>query len=108
MSNKSNDGGPAFPIHCINLVEGKAISDVFTAGMSLRDWFAGMAMCEAMRQVHDCVQQIPELTEAAISDEGVAVLLGRVSGMAYTLADAMLAARDKEAGPGKTGKTTGE
>ena len=37
MSDKINDGGPAFPIQ-----GGLGLNS--TKGMSLRDWFAGMAL----------------------------------------------------------------
>ena len=37
MTNQPNDGGPAFPVV-------DALNEVSCSGMSLRDWFAGMAM----------------------------------------------------------------
>ncbi len=62
-----NDGGPAFPVHDLG-IHG-------TYGMSLRDWFAGMAM-QAW------------LSGGARSAEIV------VAESAYRYADAMLAARE--------------
>ena len=38
----ADDGGPAFPEPCTQEWRGKEFQ--FTPGMSLRDWFAGMAM----------------------------------------------------------------
>lgn len=38
------DGGPAFPIP-ISCDAGGGIQESRFAGMSLRDWFAGMALC---------------------------------------------------------------
>lgn len=62
MSGQRKDGGPAFPRQ-------------FGEGMTLRDWFAGMALCG------DYDRRDPK------SD----------AEWAYKQADAMLAARDGEA-----------
>lgn len=47
MSNEVNNGGPAFPVPIIVQQDTKT-EDVFDfvglSGMSLRDWFAGMAL----------------------------------------------------------------
>jgi hypothetical protein len=81
MSQRIEDGGPAFPITVP--VEFQYAYD----GMSLRDWFAGQALpaviaATSAGQHH--LQVEPEQTaERALADA------------AYKLADAMLAARQK-------------
>jgi len=70
MSEKSN-GGPAFPLA---LQDGLTSNCYTDAGMSLRDWFAGMAMTGLCSH--------PRFPSNAIPRE------------AYTIADAMLAARE--------------
>lgn len=64
-----NDGGPAFPTQ--NGCQ-------FDPGMSLRDWFAGMAL-----------GHIPALLD--VSDENASCK--NIAGHAYQIADAMIAAR---------------
>ena len=69
MSDKIKDGGPAFPQNdaLINRINNHD-------GMSLRDWFAGVAVHE----MSSC-----EITKKNIAEA------------AYALADAMLAEREK-------------
>ena len=72
------DGGPAFPCIRISYGTGVAGSDqrVHLPGMSLRDWFAGMALAE-----------VPDpLTE----DDAPKTAM-----LAYAIADAMLQERTK-------------
>lgn len=67
------DGGTAFPFH-------RTVGAPPEGGMTLRDWFAGQAL--------------PMLIDIAHDEEwGVA----ETAGKAYLTADAMLAARGKEA-----------
>ena len=40
--SEHDDGGPAFPSGLVSVGDGD--SQAYTAGMSLRDWFAGQAM----------------------------------------------------------------
>jgi hypothetical protein len=63
----SNDGGPAFP-HGPDHAE----------GMSLRDWFAGVALAGGCKP----------------TDVGAAETCGDISKACYQLADAMLAERE--------------
>jgi hypothetical protein len=75
-----NDGGPAFPFMCT--IEGWTCENT---GMSLRDWFAGMALCG----------------ELAFSAPGTRTTLGPdeikdISELTYKFADAMLVERQKE------------
>ena len=76
MSDIKNDGGPAFP----TLTSGSHSSGTWlpdmTDGMSLRDWFAGMALQGMLAQGG----------EASPTDYAMA---------AFRMADAMLAERNK-------------
>lgn len=77
-----NDGGPAFPRRALS--GGDHGYPVQSDGMSLRDWFAGQAMNAVV---------IGVLTNGEVpkrSDDD------RIARTAYQLADAMLAAREKE------------
>lgn len=65
-----NDGGPAFPC---------PIEDATQCGMSLRDWFAGMALQGIVIHAH----YIDDMAKTS-----------------YEVADAMIAERDKEADNG--------
>ena len=68
-----HDGGPAFPRAGLKLAGGV---DPSTNGMSLRDWFAGMALIEGADYHGDWTNE------------------GRAE-WCYAMADAMLAAREK-------------
>jgi hypothetical protein len=72
MSDIKKDGGPAFPIE-------DAMENIYS-GMSLRDWFAGMALQE-------CGIIMPAKFEGCTPQE--------VAAAAYIIADAMLAEREK-------------
>jgi hypothetical protein len=69
------DGGPAFPQHGFDPVAERFTSQ---GGMTLRDWFAGMAMQAYINR--------PEATQ--VQDRMIAEC-------AYDMADAMLAERSK-------------
>ena len=68
-----NDGGPAFPCETYGFRNGKETT-IPTNGMSLRDYFAGQALiseeCNGFTKINDMVKH------------------------AYTMADAMIAARE--------------
>ena len=70
------DGGPAFPL-CRTEADGR--NDCLSMGMSLRDWFAGMALPAVVRIQADCGITIEEAAYES-----------------YMWADAMIAERDKE------------
>ena len=78
---KPDDGGPAFPFVFKDL-GAIGIPDVARKGMSLRDWFAGMAMTgnEALHCIH-----------GDASDAGTAYY--SIAKRAYIMADAMLEER---------------
>lgn len=77
-----NDGGPAFPER-----ENDGYGcPVTVGGMTLRDWFAGQAMVEGLRRANELFEKHDiDIPHESTADE------------AYQLADAMLAARNKEA-----------
>ena len=90
----TNDGGPAFPIkinhlHHIADESGKTIAtasqDLGTyPGMSLRDWFAGMALSGYAGRGCMTARDTREQCE---------------DGIFYTMADAMIAARNGKEQP---------
>lgn len=69
----ANDGGPAFPY----THEQEDGSFVVYPGMSLRDWFAGMA-AQGWLARHGCHHEETEMSQVA-----------------FRIADAMIAERDK-------------
>lgn len=73
---KKNDGGPAFPI-LVQTSNGNAT--VHDNGMSLRDYFAGMAL-----QGHLSNPAHPSYDIQSLAEE------------CYAMADAMLSERDKD------------
>lgn len=73
MGEKINDGGPAFPRSANDCDNG-------APGMSLRDWFAGMAM------------------QGSLSGRECALDAQMVGMASYAFADAMLKAREAENG----------
>jgi hypothetical protein len=88
MSDKINDGGPAFPISI------PGCGDNGMHGMSLRDWFAGQAMAAYIMhlgamQIH-ASENIDECTAQS-----------------YRLADYMLAARSHGTVQTDKGETNG-
>ena len=90
-----NDGGPAFPVPPFTLApgdHGTVSLDNFPKGMSLRDWFAGMAMQALLASTGHDTQSIALLVTATEQDQAVDETL---AGRAYDFADAMLAAREK-------------
>ena len=72
---KKNDGGPAFPQD----LQGRRGDNPELQGMSLRDWFAGMALNHPYAQSDDTYMHG-----------------GKAAAWAYELADAMIAEREKE------------
>jgi hypothetical protein len=81
MSAETKDGGPAFPSEQGSTPEG-TWNQTYSAGMSLRDYFAGQALAGLV---------------SAIPGPGCASW-DYYSGAAYHIADAMLAERAKTRG----------
>lgn len=58
-----DDGGPAFPVDAAwrSVREENEVDVVFMCGMSLRDWFAGMASLEDIAfQMNERAKTLPE------------------------------------------------
>lgn len=86
--NTPNDGGPAFPCSTWELKDGVQIGTP-VSGMSLRDWFAGLAMQQmcagpGARMVADQDDRYDQTNWKYI-----------VASNAYMFADAMIAERSK-------------
>lgn len=80
--NTPKDGGPAFPLYA----DGKGqCPDGVNIGMSLRDWFAGMAL-QTLIPRHDFWNE---------SDETAKPKMAVCALAAYQMANAMLAEREK-------------
>ena len=77
-----NDGGPAFPVPGL---DGQNMSHGPVYGMSLRDWFAGMAF-QALLSNEPFLRGVMNLGESC----GEQAVAG-----AYELADALLKEREK-------------
>lgn len=75
---KTNDGGPAFPVHGGHHPDDDPRNQILGGGMSLRDWFAG---------------QIAGGMAAFSGTAGVSYGPNDIAGRAYQVADAMLVAR---------------
>lgn len=96
-----NDGGPAFPKPCDECSHSAGEHACY--GMSLRQWFAGMAIFEAGTQLRRAdsrgdgyrLRNGTHLT----SGHDVYEAAEYVADAAYQIADAMLAERDKAPGP---------
>jgi hypothetical protein len=73
MSEKMEDGGPAFP----QISKGQGYPD-YETGLSIRDWFAG---------------QIAAGMASHSGTQGLSFGPGSIAERAYEVADAMLAAR---------------
>ena len=84
------DGGPAFPRPDVTGPESDTLWEGGTAGMSLRDWFAGQALAgmavlwAGAYSDNDFVRGVPERDARWYASS------------AYRIADAMLTQRDKE------------
>jgi len=88
----TNDGGPAFPQQMLETDRGRFSVDAWGAGgMSLRDWFAGMAIRHVGDNLRECAKAArkgdrpwAEWTEQ------------QVAAACYGLSDAMIAQREKK------------
>ena len=90
------DGGQAFP--CVfrigqgeNGLDGQPVQTPqqhIVLGMSLRDWFAGQALA-GMVSNH-------QLIEKQVETHGPSQVEANITRIAYVMADAMIAARDRE------------
>jgi len=86
MSNKINDGGPAFP-HLRRHISDNTYIPLAEGGMSLRDWFAGQALAGiSMATTTAAIHGIGKVPPPEIEAE-----------WAFATADAMLAEREEGA-----------
>ncbi len=84
MGQHDKSGGPAFP------VTGTVVS-LRSQGMSLLDYYAGIALPSA---IADAKQQVQQMVAAGLleMDEGaIAVVCGRIAAMSFDAAEAMVA-----------------
>lgn len=86
MNTTLDDGGPAFP-HANPNYDGNWDKRGQIDGMSLRDWFAGMALQGVMVNAQGLGEMDPEKR---------ARLLKQVACLLYETSDAMLAARKEK------------
>ena len=88
---KKPDGGPAYPVTSEDIARTCGLSYEQSAGMSIRDWFAGQAlagMCAGLTGFSD---------DPTAKAAGIITNRPRdLSEIAYTYADAMLAARERK------------
>lgn len=82
----TNDGGPAFPTEQGHILDG-TWNQTYESGMSLRDYFAGQAMI-------GLVAGITKFRDEEGMEDIIVNRPNDVSQLAYTYADAMLAARN--------------
>lgn len=85
MSSIPDDGGPAFPVSCSADGVPLGVSYQNTDGMTLRDWFAGVALQGILAANAKCSEEV--------NDKNVDFVVARE---AYASADAMIEARKKK------------
>jgi len=86
------DGGPAFPYVQMSEATGQPINGCFNGGMTLRDWFAGQALVGILANERMCENATDE-AERTRTDIAKAYAI-----VAHSMADAMLAEREKGGG----------
>jgi hypothetical protein len=91
-----NDGGPAFPAVEV-LKDGATAIAKSKGGMTLRDWFAGMAMCGLARDTLAslCADEESENSEEE-KDAATGKMIDMLCEFAYIFSAAMLAHRKQE------------
>ena len=92
MTDKPNDGGPAFPRYT-HTDDGIIVEQ----GMSKRDWFAGMALqgvlAAGTAENISCDKKIQEISGGP--SQAVDLAMFAICGMAFEYADAMIAESEK-------------
>lgn len=82
----NDDGGPAFPSENID-------------GMTLRDYFAGQALCATGMDIVNIMRKMPDASptrnRTPDPDENRMIAAGLIARDAYRIADAMLKAREQ-------------
>lgn len=96
MQPNKPDGGPAFPLNQIDPKEGHDAGHYEVKmqypGMSLRDYFAGLAMAGEISSMQDNAASEARAAAAVDASESPVEHTARIS---YEMADAMIAARLK-------------
>lgn len=88
LENLAEDGGPAFPVNVTDADGGRAVGHW---GMTLRDWFAGLAMQGFIAAQSDSDNRM------ALKEKAITMGIGwfeLISKDAYATADAMLSKRE--------------
>lgn len=90
-TDTTKDGGSAFPMSRAHFTPGgdRMVSADWTPGMSLRDWFAGQALAG-----HVASEDSRTYTGGCSIEQWRADLAATDARYCYSLADAMLAARE--------------
>lgn len=88
------DGGPAFPCSKPVFEDGSLMGRMECYGMSLRDYFAGVALPVAIENGWETIARNPAMLEESRTESGRRKCLLKMAEMAYAMADAMLAARE--------------
>ena len=83
MMSERKEGDCAFPFVCSDVSK----TQVHEPGMSLRDYFAGMAITNVVTP--------DDLQNPGVIDAGLPSRCGIIARVAYTFADAMIVERDK-------------
>jgi len=98
-----NDGGPAFPVQ-ESMISGSTGEVPASSGMSLRDWFAGQAIVGLIHIGASPIREVKNSSGGGFDFPDSPYYFGGNGGCfgeenmaidAYTIADAMLAARKK-------------
>lgn len=87
----TTDGGPAFPVP-VSADSGGGLNYARDPGMSLRDYFAGLALQGELASQH------PETSHEEAKEYAFPAERKRLAGWCYAMADAMVAARTAKAG----------
>lgn len=93
MSDIKYNGGPAFPSEERVYLDGEMIQKLEHRGMSLRDWFAGMALQGLLSRDTVKAPENNNLAKWAVMNPLDAYT--QRSAQSYEYADAMLKAREK-------------
>ena len=88
-----NDGGSAFPVV---FSQREVPVPVVEYGMTLRDWFAGMALQIFISDIAGCVTALADNDES-----GNKQFIVSLTELSYLMADAMLRAREASNGTDK-------
>ena len=99
MSDKQNDGGPAFPSGRYTdgyQEDGSPILRAIESGLTALDWFAGQMAPELLRAAHETFMLAARSDSAKAFDlAGKALDQHLIAASAYDFAEAMLAEKEK-------------